>query len=38
MRHTIGIICVGSACLLLLLTWELIRLPKRGLELLLWGG
>ena len=38
MRHTVGTICIGSLCLLLLLAWEAVRLPKRGLERLLWGG
>ena len=38
MRTVIGTFCLGSICIVLLLAWELVCLPKRGLELLLWGG
>ena len=38
MRHTVGVYFIGSLCILSLLTWELVRLPARGLERLLWGG
>lgn len=38
MRDTIFTPVVGFLCLLLLLAWEVVRLPKRGLEWLLWGG
>jgi hypothetical protein len=37
MRHVIATFCIGFVCILLLLAWELVQLPARGLGFLLWG-
>ena len=38
MRYALWTFFIGVLCVLLLLAWEMVLLPKRGLESLLWGG